>query len=169
MLRTPHQTWWSLGNPKGHLSLTPSAETISGKGNPSFLARRLQHAKFEATTALSVPETVGVSAGLVAFQNESHYYYLGVKRTKDGLTLFLERSNGSAAEIVAQTPLSETKELELRLSGNQLIGEFSFKPHDGKWQTLAANADLTAITTNAAGGGMHFTGGVVGMHTRLEP
>ncbi|MBK9991801.1 MAG: glycoside hydrolase family 43 protein [Verrucomicrobia bacterium] len=169
MARTPHEMWWSLTKPKGSLSLTPRADTLSGTGNPSFFGRRLQHAKFETTTALSVPPTNGASAGLVAFQSEEHHYYLGVKHADDGLTIFLERFNGSSAEIVAQTTVPGVKGLELRLRGNELAGEFSFKPHEGKWQTLIANVDLTAITTKAAGDGMHFTGAVVGVHARLEP
>lgn len=169
MARTPHEMWWSLAKPKGSLSLTPRADTLSGTGNPSFFGRRLQHAKFVVTTALSTPQTNGTSAGLVAFQSEEHHYYLGVKRAKDGLTVFLELFNGSLAEIVAQTAIPEAKEIEFRLRGNELTGESSFKLHDGKWQTLIANVDLTAITTKAAGDGMHFTGAVVGVHARIEP
>ena len=169
MLRTPHETWWSLTTPKGCLSLTPRADTLFGKGNPSFFGRRLQHSKFEATTALSVPANPGVSAGLVALQNETHHYYFGVRRTTTGLTVFLERCNGSAPETVAQTTIPETAKLELRLRGDELLGAFAFKSDHGEWRTLIPDADLMAITTNAAGGGLHFTGAVVGLHARIDP
>jgi len=168
MLRTPHETWWSLTNPKGSLSLTPRTATLSGKGNPSFFGRRLQHSKFEASTALTVPETDGVSAGLAVLQSEEHHYYFGVRRTSAGLVVFLERFNGPAPEIIAQTTIPETKKIELRLRGDKLVGSFAYKVDGGDWLTLTPDADLTAITTKAAGDGMHFTGAVIGVHTRLE-
>ena len=169
MLRNPHEKWWSLTNPKGSLSLTPRAETLSGKDNPSFLGRRLQHSKFEASTALTVPTTTGVSAGLVAFQNETHHCYLGLRRTAAGISVFLERFNGSSPEIVAQATIPETAQVVLRMQGDELVGIFDYKIDGKEWRTLASKVDLTAITTNAAGGGLHFTGAVVGVHTRLEP
>jgi alpha-N-arabinofuranosidase len=169
MLRNPGEKWWSLTEPKGRLSLTPRAETLSGTGNPSFFARRLQHAKFEAATSLTVPAANGVSAGLVAFQNEKHYYYLGVRRAESGVTVFLERANSSSPEVVAQTTIPVASEVILRLNGDELVGVFAFKADGGEWRTLVNDVDLTAVTTKAAGDGMHFTGAVVGMHARLEP
>lgn len=169
MLRNPGEKWWSLTEPKGHLALTPRKETLSGTGNPSFFARRVQHAKFEATTSLAVPATKGVSAGLAALQSEEHYYYLGVQRAESGVTVFLERANGSSPETIARTTIPNASEIALRLSGDELLGVFAFKVDGGEWRTLSSNADLTAITTNAAGGGIHFTGAVVGLHARLEP
>ena len=39
----------------------------------------------------------------------------------------------------------------------------------GSWQTLVSDADATPITVQAAGGGLHFTGAVIGLHARIDP
>jgi alpha-N-arabinofuranosidase len=164
MLRQPHETWWHQTG--GQLSLTPRNDTLSGKGQPSFLGRRLQHARFETSTALEVPATTGVSAGLVAFQSETHHYYFGVRRTAEGLRVFLERLNGQEPELVASAAVvPDTKRLTLRLIGEDRILSFSYATNGENWKTLVPDADATVITTQAAGG---FVGAVVGLHTRTE-
>ncbi len=164
MLRTPKETWWTLTN--GQLSLTPRADLLSGTGNPSFLGHRLQHAKFDATTKLQVPATIGTSAGLVAFQSETHHYYFAVRRTAGGLSAVVEKWNGSKAETLITALLPETKEIELRLTGNDKVLSFAYALKPDQWCTLVPDADATVITTQTAGG---FVGALVGLHARLEP
>jgi len=167
MLRAPKESWWSLGN--GALLLVPRADPLSGTGNPSFLARRLQHSCFDATTSLAPPAGHRVSAGLVVFQNETHYYYLGVRRTADGLSVFLERANGTKPEPVATAKISDSANLQLRITGEETHLSFAYATAPDTWQTLVADADVTPITVQAAGGGLHFTGAVVGPFARLDP
>jgi len=168
MLRTPKQNWWSLAG--GRLSLTPQAELLSGKGNPSFLGRRLQHSKFETFVQLQVPAAAGTSAGLTAMQNETHHYYSGVRRTADGLVAFVEVQNGPKPETLVTLPLpADTKSVELRLTGDGLMLAFDYALSPGAWQPLLPKADSYPISVQAAGGGMHFTGALVGPYTRLDP
>ena len=169
MLRTPKETWWSLTEPKGWLSLTPRTEALAGLGNPAFLGRRVQHGRFTATTAFVPPVSADVSAGLALFQNEQHHYYFGVRPTAAGLAVFLELADRAAPVVVAQTVVPAGGPVELRLAADELTGTFSFRTAGGAWRTLLASADLRPITTNAAGGGNHFTGAVVGLHARREP
>jgi alpha-N-arabinofuranosidase len=168
MLRNPSEKWWSLTAPKGQLSLTPRAELLSSKGNPTFFGRRLQHMRFEASTAFSPPSDKGVSAGLVVFQNEEHHYYMGVRRSEKGLVVFVECANGTSPATLAQKEIPADNNVTLRVAADKLVGSFSFKIGNGPWQELLENADLVAVTTKAAGDGMHFTGAVVGMHARIE-
>jgi alpha-N-arabinofuranosidase len=167
MLRTPSATWWSLDH--GSLRLTPRAEPLTGKDNPSFLARRVQHARFDATTALVVPTDTGVAAGLVAFQNETHYYFLAVRRTAEGLSIVLERADGKTPATVARAKLPDAANLQLRITGDEMKMSFAYATTPGSWQTLLADADTTPITVQAAGGGLHFTGAVVGLYARTDP
>ena len=167
MLRTPKQNWWSLAG--GRLSLTPQAEPLSGKGNPSFLGRRLQHSKFETSVRLDVPATAGTSAGLAAMQNETHHYYSGVRRTADGLVAFVEVQNGPKPETLVTLPLpADTKSVELRLTGDGLTLAFDYALSPGAWQPLLPKADSHPISVQAAGGGLHFTGALVGPYARIE-
>jgi alpha-N-arabinofuranosidase len=167
MLRAPKETWWQLAD--GKLTLTPRADRLSGIGNPSFYGRRLQHSKFEASTQLQVPATAGTSAGLVAIQNETHHFYFAVQRTAGGLSLFLEKWNGPKSEIVSTALLpADTQLIELRLTGDEKILSFDYAVQPGAWKSFVAKTDSYPISVQAAGGGMHFTGALVGVHARLE-
>jgi alpha-N-arabinofuranosidase len=168
MLRTPKQDWWSLAG--GRLSLTPQAELLSGTGNPSFLGRRLQHSKFEASVRLAPPATAGTSAGLAAMQNETHHYFSGVRRTADGLVAFVEVQNGPKPATLATLPLpADTKSIALRLTGEATTLAFDYALVPGAWQPLLPQADSYPISVQAAGGGLHFTGALVGPYARLDP
>jgi xylan 1,4-beta-xylosidase len=166
MLRTPRETWWSLDPSASTVRLTPRAENLSGKANPSYLARRVQHARFDASTALAIPAASGVSAGLVAFQSEKHHYFLGVQRNASGLRIFLEKAAGSAPTVVATADVPAAGGIALWLSGDDARGVFSYATKPGEWRTLVSDADMTVLTTQAAGG---FVGATVGVHARLEP
>jgi len=163
MLRQPHETWWHQDG--GQLTMTSRSDTLSGKGQPSFFGRRLQHARFETSAAVEVPSATGLSAGLVAFQSETHHYYFAIRRSSEGLQIFLERLNAKQPEVVASAKLADAKQLKLRLVGEDKVLSFSYAADDGSWQTLVPDADATVITTQAAGG---FVGALVGLHTRIE-
>ena len=167
MLRAPKETWWTLAD--GKLSLTPRADRLSGKANPSFYGRRLQHSKFEASTKLQVPATAGTSAGLVAIQNETHHFYFAVQRTAGGLSLFLEKWNGPQPETMITTLLpADAQSIELRLTGDEKLLSFDYAIKPGEWKSLVSKTDSYPISVQAAGGGLHFTGALVGVHTRTE-
>ncbi len=168
MARTPAETWWNLAAPKGQLSLAPRADTLAGLGNPAFLGRRVQHAKFDASTLLSTPAEAGVAAGLALFQNEKQHYFFGVRRAAEGLEVFVELADGGQPAKLASAVVPQAERLELRVRGDELTGGFAYREPEGEWRALVAEADFTPITTNAAGGGIHFTGAVVGPHVRRE-
>jgi xylan 1,4-beta-xylosidase len=168
MLRTPKETWWSQAG--GKLSLTPRADALSGKGNPSFYGRRLQHSQFEASTRLQVPATAGTSAGLVAIQNETHHYYFCVQRTAGGLSVAIERWNGPKPETVLTGLLpADAQTIELRLTGDGKTLAFAYALQPGAWKDILPKADSYPISVQAAGGGLHFTGALIGLHARTEP
>ena len=167
MVRQPHQTWWQIAD--GALRITPRPDPLSGKTNPSFLARRVQHAKFTTTTSLDVPTTAGTSAGLAIFQSETHQFFFGAHRGSDGVSIFLERWNGKGPEIVASAPLPASAHLQLRLRADEKLFAFTYSTDGITWQTLAADVDSMPVTVQAAGGGLHFTGAVIGLHARIDP
>ncbi len=169
MLRTPKETWWNLTDPKGMLSLTPRSESLDGLGNPAFVGHRVQHAKFDASLSVVPPAAGDVSAGLALFQSEQHFYYFGVRRTAEGLAVFLELADREKPAEVTRTVIPASEAVELRIVANELSGAFEYRVAGGGWKALVAAADLKPVTTNAAGGvGGHFTGAVVGPLTRIE-
>lgn len=76
-LRTVKEKWFSLTDKKGVLAIDLRPETCSGKNNPSFLAHRQQNLNCSATTSLEFSAIAeNEKAGLVIFQNETHYFFL---------------------------------------------------------------------------------------------
>ena len=168
MLRAPKETWWQVG--AGHLSLTPRTDTLDGKGNPSFLSRRVQHAKFDAALSVGVPTDDHVTTGLAAMQRETQYFYFGVRRGENNsMTVFVECRDKGQNRILAEKVMPATEKVELRLTANETKYTFSFTPAGGTAQTLLADTDSYPASVQAAGGGMHFTGLTIGPFVHLEP
>jgi xylan 1,4-beta-xylosidase len=166
MIRTPKKTWWKLAD--GKLSLTPRADRLSGKGNPSFYGRRLQHSRFDASTKLVIPATAGTSAGLAISQNETHAYTFAVQRGAGGLSVFVEVQNGPAPQTLITGLLpADAKMIELRITGEEKTLSFAYALN-GEWQELLPKADSYPISVQAAGGGGHFTGALIGPFARTE-
>ncbi|PTY07090.1 glycoside hydrolase 43 family protein [Opitutaceae bacterium EW11] len=166
MLRTPGDPWWKLDAANGRIGLTPRAETLSGRGNPTFLARRVQHARFSASTSLTAPTEPGVSAGLTVFQSERHHYFLALKRQgDDGVELYLEKVDGDSVEHVGSKVVQPSGSVELRIEADEAKCTFSYALQPGAWQTLAADMDARLLTTEKAGG---FVGATVGLHARID-
>ncbi|MDQ5979408.1 MAG: xylan 1,4-beta-xylosidase [Verrucomicrobiota bacterium] len=167
MIRTPKESWWKLAD--GKLHLTPRAERLSGKGNPSYWGRRLQHSKYEASTKLTIPAARGTSAGLAISQNETHTYYFAAQRTEGGLSAFVEVQNGPKPHTLVTGLLpADAKEVELRITGDEKVLSFAYRLGPGEWKELLPKADSYPISVQAAGGGGHFTGALIGPHARTE-
>lgn len=166
MLRAPKEPWWKLDPVRGQIALTPSADLLSGNGNPSYLGRRVQHARFTATTSVALPEETGVSAGLAIFQNERHHYFLAVSRQGGQAAVYLERAAGQDRELVKRVQVPVAATLKLRVAGDEAKCRFEYAGEADDWQTLAADQDATLLTTEVAGG---FVGATVGMYARLDP
>ena len=166
-LRGPPDTWLSLTGHPGTLTLTPRADRISGAGFPAFIARRQQNANFTATTALRLPTDAGVSAGLVAFQNETHHFFLGIRARPGGAEIFLERADGGAATTIATAdlpaPIPET--IQLRVATEGRVCAFSYAVPAGEWRMLRAGEDATILSTRTGGG---FVGTMLGLYARLD-
>jgi xylan 1,4-beta-xylosidase len=158
----PRTPWFSLDD--GALAIKPQKANLDAKLNTSFLARRQQDKKFAASTELSVDLEPGVAAGLAAYQNHGHWYFLAARRTADGLAVFLERRAGQTTQIVATTriPKPATLRFRIRADGKQ----YSFDYDAGKgWQALKENDDGSILSTRTAGG---FVGTVLGPFARQE-
>jgi alpha-N-arabinofuranosidase len=174
MLRRPNEAWWSFGKGDGFVRLTPRRDTLSGSGNPSFICRRLQHARFEASTELVAPEKAGISAGLAVFQNERHYYYFYVSQdpAAPGLAISLERWNGDEFELTpilrpeSGTGAGKGTTIGLRVTGDGGKLRFDYATSPGSWRPYGREFDATLLSTEAASG---FVGSMVGLHTRIDP
>jgi alpha-N-arabinofuranosidase len=167
-LRGPPDAWLDLESSTGSATLTAGLERLTGSSTPAFLARRQQHARFSASTSMQLPEQPGMSAGLAAFQNERHHFYLGVRRAGDEWSIFLERAAGHQdPELVIKQSLLSSKEdrIELRIEAEGRPYSFSYRLDRGDWVVLAEDIDGSILSTEVAKG---FVGAYVGLHSRLE-
>jgi alpha-N-arabinofuranosidase len=170
-LRGPAAAWLSLTEPPGGLTLHPRADPLTGHGEPSFVARRQQNAHCTAITSLRFPAEAGVSAGLVAFQNETHHFFLGVRSRAGGAEVFLERTagdeNGGRPQTIARAdlPAPTPETIQLRLTVDGRTCSFSYAARPGEWRVLKENEDATILSTRVAGG---FVGTMLGLYARLD-
>lgn len=166
MLRTPGHRWFSLRDRQ--LVLEARAVSIGSRGNPSFLARRQQHANAWVSTAMHfVPEHDGARAGLVAFQNEADWYFVGLVRHGSDVFVELDCRSGSEDPVdgrpLAARPFRAKSGAPLFLKavahGNTY--DFYYGYAANRWTPLKLGADGTLLSTRRAGG---FVGAMLGLY-----
>ena len=83
-----------------------------------------------------------------------------------------ERVVAPAPTVIATAKLPATTHLALRLTADEKLVTFAYTPKPDApdtWQNFPApTADIVPVTVQSAGGGLHFTGAVIGPHARIE-
>ena len=170
-IRTPKEKWYELIN--GKLLIKPRSESIHTETNFSFIGRRQQHLKFEASVKFEFnPKDNLQAAGLTAFQNEKHYFLIGKRLNSDNkLEVFVERTadkiNNGKSEIIAKKELFDSdKPLFVKIEGNARLYRFYYKnSQNADWILLIKDVDGSILSTKEAGG---FVGTYLGMYTSSE-
>ncbi len=160
-LRVPHEKWYSLTAKPGWLEMKLRPETVSGKMNPSFIGRRQQDAYSSASTSMVfTPHAGNEKAGLIVFQNETHFYYL-CKSMNDGHPVIeLYRSvdaeqPGDGMELVASRRLdgnSAGGPIDLQIESHGSSYSFLYRTSPGNWEVLKDGLDASFLSTKVAGG-----------------
>ncbi|MDE6498017.1 MAG: glycoside hydrolase family 43 protein [Muribaculaceae bacterium] len=161
-LRAPATELYSLETVPGHLALQCSDVTTREKATPAFVARRIQHHDFDATTTMTfVPDTADRAAGVLLFKNEDHQYFLGRGLDENGAdVIFLDKVTPEGTETLAEVAAPAAQTVDLKVSGNGPAFAFAFSADGGKsFTTVADGVDARHTSTAAAGG---FTGTTVG-------
>lgn len=163
-LRAPQPPCWSLSG--GRLTLSALEAPLTSPDDVALLARRVQHARFEVTTRLQVPRAVGITAGLTLFQSAAQHDLIAVRRSGEGLEVFVERVHQTQPQCITRRALPAIDTLTLRIRADEHAVHYSYALDGGDWQTLTASLPIDTLTVQSAGGGMHFTGAVIGLHAR---
>ncbi len=150
-LRTVRQPWYSLNKITASLQLKLQPETVSGKGNPSFVGFHQPHIKGYASTAISFNTNIeNEKAGLLVFQNEKAYYFLcqSIKNKIPVIELF------KGTELLASRELKEgvPKELYLKIEANGSKYAFFYSTKKDHWESLLDDVDGKYLSTKQAGG-----------------
>ena len=171
MLRTPRERWYDLTSAPGSLTLQARPEPLSGRGQPSLIARRQQNGSAMASTAMRyAPAKPGDRAGLVAFQSEDYYYFLGVVQEAGRAMIEVRRRAGRTAvgdSVLASAPitLSPRSPIYLAIRARDGRSDFLYATKPNAWTVLLADADGTVLSTKVAGG---FVGTMLGMYAYTD-
>jgi xylan 1,4-beta-xylosidase len=166
LLRTPGTRWWDLAERPGSLLIQPRTEDLDSKHNPSLIAHRQQHANFSASVELQFSaQDMPSDAGLVAFQNETHSYFLGVRvDQRQHRNLFLEKRNDSVSQVTSVEIPQGADRITLKIEGKGVRYRFYDQLPGGAWQPVGGDQDGAILSTKVAGG---FVGTYIGMFARL--
>lgn len=147
------EDYYSLG--KGLELETVPINTKSGR-TPAFLARRMQHHKFEAETELLFKPNKGEAAGILLFKNEYRQYMFAVMTDKIVLLQI-----GKQDKILACQPIPTTGEkIKMKVISLGNCYNFYYRLKEaGKWILLKENVPADYIATQRGG----FTGCTIGL------
>lgn len=162
-LRNPKENWYDLNERDGYLVMKTRPETVSGTSNPSFIAHRQQHLKGEASVSMEFEtKRSNEKAGLIAFQNESHFYFITKSFEGNSPVVQLYRGNRNGDELLASEKLSSTgKGIEFKVEFDEEKYRFYFKTKSD-WKNIGGDLDVKYLSTRVAGG---FVGVNLGMYT----
>ena len=165
--RIPKSAWHRLRD--GALEITPRTAQIGEKLQPSFIARRQQHLAMTASTSLRfAASNPGDKAGLVVYQDDAHYYFIGIVNDGARRLLRVERRAGAGDPvegIVLASASLDVPDVQLRVKARGGRYDFSYRAEKGQgdWIPLLTDADGTILSTKVAGG---FVGAMVGLYAR---
>ena len=163
-LRTPATDLYSLTSTPGYLALACAPESATEKGTPAFVARRIQHHAFTASTPMTfVPDSASQAAGLLVFKDETHQFFLGRGIDAEGNDVVcVDRVSPEGTETIGTVPVDHAvPAVTLQVSSpDGLTYDFACSTDGGKqFVAVAEGVDARHTSTAAAGG---FTGTTVG-------
>lgn len=163
--RVPKSAWHHLRG--GALHLTARAARLGEKLQPSFMARRQQHIAMTAATSLSFAAPMpGDKAGLAVYQDDAHYYFIGIVNDGGRRMLRVERRAGAGdpvdGVVLASVALADaTAQVQIRARGGRYDFSYRTGAGQGDWTPLLLDADGTILSTKVAGG---FVGAMIGLY-----
>ena len=125
-IRTVREKWFKINTDSSKLLINLRPQSISDNTNPSFIGRRQQHTNFIASTSLNFsPQNENESAGLVAFQNNHYYYYIGITKSEGNNIIQLIKAiksglNGNAKNIYDPVKANEPELYKSERWGNDI-------------------------------------------------
>lgn len=118
------------------------------------------------------PQRDGDRAGLVAFQNERHYYFVGLAREDGRDVIVLEQGNPDPtaaapkrlATVERPADAGDTTYLRIAANGDRYTFAFALAPD--AWTEIGSGVDGTLLSTKVAGG---FVGTMIGPYAFKAP
>lgn len=161
-LRTPFEKWYTLRPENGGtLVMNVRPNRVQDRTNPSLIARRIEHHRFDALCSMTFsPKNEHEEAGLIAMQNNRFNYRLVLERAGKQPVVRLYKTEGGDQTLVAEKPYSG-KTVCFAMKGDKLKCSFFFGPDENNLEPIGGTQDETILSSNKAGG---FIGPYVGMY-----
>lgn len=164
-LRSDAKDLYSLTQNPGFVTLPCIDISATEKKTPAFIARRLQHHVFEATTRMFFePEDENDAAGLLLYKDDNHQYFFSVR--KDGMErkVCLEKIGRDGSEMLIKRIVdAENAPVSMKITSTDglTFGFYYTLNDDTEWKLLGRNIDAHYLSTAASFG---FTGTTIGMY-----
>ena len=160
-LRTPIENWYTISN--SNLEMKTRKESVSEKGNPSFIGYRQQHSKGSVSTEINFNTSKSnEKAGIIAFQNNAHFYYMCKSVVNGNPVIQLFQSSENSMKLLIEKPLQSAASIKLKIESKGATYSFLYAEENEDFKTLEQNVDARFLSTKQAGG---FVGTIYGMYT----
>ena len=168
-LRSPAKDRYSLTDKPGYLELICSEDKATEMHTPAYVAHRLHHHKFSATTRMYFnPSKYSEAAGLLLFKDERHQYNFmvskeGISVNKVEFEVIVEQNKRPRFEEVSTelgaATVDKYRFIDLKVTSDAETFSFWYAVNGKKWQPLVEGVDASFLTSASAGG---FTGTLIG-------
>ncbi|WP_162339602.1 glycoside hydrolase family 43 protein [Cyclobacterium salsum] len=159
-IRVPTSKWYRIADKKLTFQVRP--ESVFGTSNPSFIGRRQQHNKGQATLEMSFnARNPKEKAGLLLFQNETHHLFLCISQNTAGnaVVQVLKANGEKEYEIQAEQELDGAQDhITLKVDFDMPAYRFAMK-QNGDWLPLYDFKEGEYLSTRVAGGFVGVTMG----------
>ncbi|MCU4674038.1 glycoside hydrolase family 43 protein [Catenovulum sp. 2E275] len=154
-------SWLRLNN--GYAQLKANKQNLMSLEQPVYLARRVQHQTYQASTKVLLPKQTGLQLGITAYQNEKFHYFLGLEKIDTAYRLFVESVVEGKRQVLKHVYLpDQVAAIELVISGDKDQINFSYRQNKVT-EPVLMGADATILSTEKVGG---FVGSMLGLHAR---
>lgn len=152
-LRNPEKNLYYLNLNKGFLTVPVKNQPVSSNGNPAFIGFRQSHLNgFAATRMIFNPLTGRERAGMLIFQNETHYYFLARSLENNIPVVQLFQSGIGKEQLLASAKLSQSVDLFLKIEAKGDHYAFYYGQKKDQWLLLKDSVDGKFLSTKQAGG-----------------
>jgi xylan 1,4-beta-xylosidase len=162
-LRSPAKDLYSLTEKPGYLTLKCIDVNASEKKTPAFVCRRMQHHNFECTTKVIFnPNNDKEAAGLLLYKDETHQYFLSIKKSDNNRKVSVEKLSEDGIEILGEQVIMFDDPVKLKVVSRGMYYDFYFaKGDDNQWKAVCQDVSAHFLSTANSFG---FTGTTIGMY-----
>ncbi|MDO4307434.1 MAG: glycoside hydrolase family 43 protein [Eubacteriales bacterium] len=160
-LREPLWEKYDLFEREGYLRLPALPQTLREKACPAFVAVRQEEYGYLASAGMEFqPCEEGEEAGLAILCDEDHQIRFSRVFCDGKVQMVLCRCLGAEEEIIGKEEAEEGR-ISLEIRGRGQKADFYYKVNGKERKLLAADVDMSGLSTELAGG---FTGCCIGMY-----